>query len=299
MRGLCRPCYESCRMNDLDPRLNAFRPDLADARLKGKVEAARFAAGTARRVIAASAPLKRTPRPDASLDSEVLRGEVFTVFAEDDDGWSWGQLDTDRYVGHVPTNALGPIAPEPTHRIAVLRAFAYPGPDMKLPASGTLSLGACLALDQEATTRGSSYRRIAGGEGWVLAVVGQPIAAPPENDFVAVAERFLNVPYLWGGRTGLGVDCSSLVQLALMTAGKSAPRDTDQQEAMLGRAVEGGIAAPLHRGDLVFWKGHVAVLIDGEYVVHASGHHAMVVIEPLAEAVARIASPPTSLRRLA
>ena len=286
----------------LDPRLNAFRPDLADVALKGQVESTRFVEGTARRVIAPSAPLKAEPRADASQASEVLRGEVFTVFEDTPEGWSWGQLQTDRYVGYVPTDALGSLAPEPTHRLAALRTFIYPGPDMKLPPIAPISFGARVTLGREAVTRNTPYREIAGGQGWIVAVAAEPVSAPPANDFVTVSERFLNVAYLWGGRTSLGLDCSALVQLALMAAGKSAPRDTDLQEKMLGVAVEGGIGTPLHRGDLVFWKGHVGIMIDGEYLIHSTGHHMAVVIEPLAEVVARIGaktSQPTSVKRLA
>ena len=125
-------------MNGLDPRMNAFRPDRADARLKGKVEAARFVEGVTRRVTAFAAPLKRIPRADASLDSEVLHGEIFRVFEETAEGWSWGQLESDSYVGYVPTAALGSLVPEPTHSVSAIRTFAYPGPDMKLPALGWL-----------------------------------------------------------------------------------------------------------------------------------------------------------------
>jgi cell wall-associated NlpC family hydrolase len=127
------------------------------------------------------------------------------------------------------------------------------------------------------------------------------VTAPAETDFVAVAERFINVPYLWGGRTSFGLDCSSLLQLSLISAGKTAPRDTDLQEQMVGSAVEGGASALLRRGDLVFWKGHVGIMIDGEYMIHASGHHMSVVIEELKDAIARIGktgSTPTSVKRL-
>jgi len=280
----------------LDPRLHAYRPDLADARLKGKVAAARFVEGQTRRIVAPSAPVKRTPTADAALDSEALRGEIFTVFDAAAEGWSWGQLATDGYVGFVPTDALGSPAPEPTHRIAALRTFIYQGPDMKLPAIAALSLGSAVAIDRETETRGTRYARLAGGEGWIGAAHTTPIAATPAADFVAVAERFVEVPYLWGGRTSLGLDCSALVQLSLMAAGKSAPRDTDLQEKMVGKVVENGIASP-RRGDLIFWKGHVAILIYGETIVHASGYHLTVVVEPLATALARI-GPPTSVRRL-
>ena len=270
-------------MTALDPRLNAFRPDRADARLKGKVEASRFVECVARRVTAFSAPLKRTPRVEASLDSEVLRGEVFRVF-EEADGWSWGQLETDSYVGYVPSAALGSLIPEPTHVVSALRSFVYPGPDMKLPVLGALSLGSRLSPVGETETRGTLYRHIDGG-GAIVASHLRPVSAPPAPDFVAVAERFLETPYLWGGRTSLGLDCSALVQLSLIAAGKTAPRDTDLQETMVGEAVEGGYQATLKRGDLIFWRGHVGILLDRTRLIHASGHHMTVVIEPVAEAI--------------
>lgn len=286
----------------LDPRLHAYRPDLADVRLKGQVDAARFIEGTRRRVVAVCAPMKRTPRADAPLDSEALRGEIVTVFDDVGEGWSWGQLETDGYVGNVPTDALGPLEPAPTHRITALRTFVYPGPDMKLPALEALSFGSLVTLDREETTRGTAYRRLAGGTGWIVASAAVENDTPPDNDFVAVAERFLNVAYLWGGRTSLGLDCSALVQLSLMAAGVSAPRDTDLQEALLGTAVTEGPAEAYRRGDLVFWPGHVAIMIDGEHMIHASGHHMAVVVEPVKTAVERIArslQPPSSVRRLA
>ncbi len=288
-------------MTDLDPRLHAFRPDLADARLEGKVAAVRFVVGVPHRVATNAAPLKHTPRADARLESEVLRGEVFTVFEATGEGWSWGQLETDGYVGYVPSDALAKTAPEPTHRVTALRTFLYPAADMKLPALGCLSFGAAVCLSVSSETRGTLYGALCEGGGHVVAAHLASLDTPPEGDFVAVAERFLHTPYLWGGRTSLGLDCSALVQLSLMAAGKPCPRDSDLQQAMLGSEVAGGTEAPLHRGDLVFWTDHVAIMIDGEYMVHASGHHMTVVIEPLAEALDRIAGtvgPPAAVRRL-
>jgi cell wall-associated NlpC family hydrolase len=280
---------------NLEPRLHAFRPDLADARLKGRVEAARFVAGEDRRVVTSSAPLKRVPRADAGLETEVLRGEVLRVFDDAGEGWSWGQLATDGYVGYVPTGALGSLVPEPTHRVAVLRTFVYPGPDMKLPVLDALSLGTRVAIEGTAETRGTRYALLAGGEGAVVAAHLAAADAPPETDFVAVAERFLNTAYLWGGRTSLGLDCSALVQLSLMAAGIAAVRDTDLQEKSLGLYVEG---EDWRRGDLLYWKGHVAILASPDRAVHASGHHMMVVTEQVAGLIARI-GPPTSVKRIA
>jgi len=288
-------------MTALDPRLHAYRDDLADARLKGRVPSARYVEGAVKRVVADVAPIRKAPAADAMLVSEALRGEIVRVFEETVEGWAWGQLETDGYVGYFPSDALSADAPEPTHRIAALRAFIYSGPDMKLPVRGSLPLSARVALGGEVTTRGTAYALLPRGEGAIVADLAVPSAAPRATDFVAVAERFLNAPYLWGGRTSFGLDCSALVQLSLAETGVSAPRDTDLQERMLGTAAAADVAS-VRRGDLVFWRGHVGIMLDGEYLLHASGSHATVVIEPLTKAVARIAArgggPITSVRRL-
>jgi len=285
----------------LDPRLNAYRPELADMRLRGKVEASAFVEGTVKRVVAPTTALRRVPRSDSPIDTELLRGETARVFADTGEGWSWVQSEIDGYVGFTSTGALSGAAPEPTHRVTALRTFLYPGADMKLPPRSVLSIASRLALADEVVTRGTSYRLLAGGEGAVVAVHVAPIDAPPEADFVAVAECFIGTPYLWGGRSGAGVDCSGLIQLSLLIAGHAAPRDTDMQRDAIGSLVPGGIAAALRRGDLVYWPGHAGILVDSEHLLHASGYHMSVIIEPLAEAVPRIAAtsgPPLCVRRL-
>jgi cell wall-associated NlpC family hydrolase len=287
--------HPAAMSRSLDPRRNACRPDLADARLAGRVEAARFVEGTLREVVAPVTALRRHPARDAPLESEALAGEVVRAFEARADGWSWVQLGRDRHVGYVETVALAAPGAAPTHRLVVPRSFVYPAPDVKSPPLSWLPLGARFA----AAAHDERFVALARG-GFLVARHAAPLGAPPAPDFVAVAEEFLSVPYLWGGRTGLGLDCSGLVQVALDAAGIAAPRDSDMQEAELGTAIND--RANLRRGDLVFWKGHVGAMRDARILVHANGHHMQVAAEPLAEAEARIAArgggPVTSIRRL-
>jgi cell wall-associated NlpC family hydrolase len=282
-------------LDERDRRLTPARPDLADEKLRGLVAAARYVRGVARRVVAPSAPLRREPTPEAPIDTEALCGEAVTVYDEHE-GVAWAQLTRDGYVGYLATHALGPDGPPPTHRVAALRTFLYPGPNLKLPPLGHLSLGA----EVTPADHTGDYVRLPGG--FVFAAHLAPVDrhAP---DFVAVAERLLGAPYLWGGKTSLGLDCSGLVQLSLAMAGIEAPRDTDMQERALGEPVAlppdlGG----LRRGDLVFWRGHVGIMRDEARLLHANGHHMEVASEPLAEAERRIREktfgPITSVRRV-
>ena len=278
-----------------DRRLTPARPDLAADHLRGLFDAPRYAKGHAKRVVAASAPLRRAPQAEAPLETEALYGEGVTVYDESE-GWAWVQLDRDKYVGYLPGAALAAPS-EPTHRIAALRAHAYPGPSIKSPPRMALSLGARLAIvghdgDFAISTDGLYvWARHLAESGW------------REPDYVAVAERFLETPYLWGGRTSEGIDCSGLVQTALAAAGQASPRDSDMQEAGSGEpiAIDEPLT-PLERGDLVFWKGHVGIMRDPVTLLHANGWHMKVVSEPLAEARARIAASGggdvTSVRRL-
>jgi cell wall-associated NlpC family hydrolase len=277
-----------------DPRVTAARPDLAAESLRGKVEASRFVSGALRRIAAPSAPLRRRPEPEAPLETEALHGEAATVYDEAD-GWSWAQLTRDSYVGYLPTSALRPWQ-APTHRVAALRTHAYPGPSIKRPPRFAVSLGAWLSIE-----RFEGDFAVA-DDG--LHYFGRHLApaASSDRDFVAVAEQFLHSPYLWGGRTSEGIDCSGLTQAALTAAGVAAPRDSDMQEAELGSPVPEEAPQGMRRGDLIFWKGHVGVLRDVSTLLHASGWHMKVVSEPLREAAERIAAngggPITSIRRL-
>ena len=272
-------------MTDLDPRLNAYRSDLADETLKGRVAAGRFAAGRPAQVARGVVALRRRPAADAPLDTQLLSGETVTVFDEAE-GWAWVQNRTDGYVGYVVSAALGAETVAPTHSVQVPRSFLFPGPDLKLPPLDALTMTGRVAV----TDRDGAYSQVAfgGQQGWVysrhLAPDGQI-----EPDFVATALRFLGVPYLWGGKESGGLDCSGLVQVALARAGIPCPRDSNMQAESLGTAVDwkpGG--TELQRGDLISFPGHCAIALDATQVVNANAHAMMVSIEPLAELVARV-----------
>jgi cell wall-associated NlpC family hydrolase len=279
-----------------DRRITPVRADLADERLRGQVEAERYTTGTVRRVITTFSPLHRHPSREAPVDTQAIFGESVTVYDEHE-GWAWVQLRDDGYVGYLPSAALGEPGPQPTHRVRAIRTFIYPGPNLKLPFHDYLTLNSRVAVTE---TQGD-YAHLATG-GWVFAahLSGLDVF---ETDYVSVAERFLHTPYLWGGKTSLGIDCSGLAQTALTAAGIKAPRDSDMQERELGTAVEvKADLSGLQRGDLVFWKGHVGLMMDGTNFIHATGHSMTVMIEPLAVAEERIRrtsyGPISSIKRL-
>lgn len=265
-----------------DKRLTPARSDIAAKYLEGKVQADRFVDGEEFEVIAPIAPVREQPSANAMLMTEALRGDRVTVYDRNGEGWAWGQLGSDGYVGWLPDAALTKPAAAPTHKVSALRTLAFPGPSIKLPPVDTLVQGSHLTIAREdgsfAVTR----------EGTFLPKTHVVPLDHCEPDFVAVAERFVGTPYLWGGKSSLGIDCSGLVQAALTSSGTGCPRDSDMQQAGLGRALEPHERSSLRRGDLIFWKGHVAIVRDGSTMVHANAHHMATVIEETKAAIARI-----------
>ena len=281
-----------------DARLHAFRADLADARLKGEVSAERFVAGRPARITAPVADMRKAPRPDAGVNTQLLFGDDVLVF-DVAEGFAWVQAERDGYVGYVADAALGTRDQSPTHIVCVPRTFVYPGPDLRFPVSGQLSMGSMVTPTGTAETRGTHYALLASGE----AVIAGHLRPVTEHaaDFVEVAEMFLGTPYLWGGTSGFGIDCSGLVQLSMRMAGRDVLRDSDMQAGGLGEPFDPGEDfSGLRRGDLVFWKGHVAIMTDTQNMIHANGHTMLVSREGLADAVARIGylyGGPTGFRR--
>ena len=278
-----------------DPRLTPARPDLAAKYLEGKVKAARFVTGVEFEIADAIAPLREAASSEAILLTQALKGERVTIYDRDSEGFAWGQLISDGYVGWLPDRALAKPAAAPTHKVIAIRTFAFPGPSIKLPPADTLTMGAQVAVAREegafAVTSDGHYlpRRHLGA------------LAANASDFVAVAERFVGTPYLWGGKSSLGIDCSGLVQVSLNAAGTGCPRDSDMQRDGLGRDLNTAESKKLQRGDLIFWNSHVAIVRDAASIVHANAHHMATVIENTRDAIARIkaaGSDVTAIKRL-
>jgi cell wall-associated NlpC family hydrolase len=253
-----------------DARVTPARPDLAAAILKGKIAAERFVEGRAMQVARGVADLHATPSVDAGVQTQLLFGEHFTVY-EDKDGWVWGQGTLDKYVGYARRENFE-LPRSPTHRVISLSTPMQNTPDVKKGVRDILPMNAKLSVAEN----GERFVRLDNGS----YVFGGHIA-PLDNrtsDWVAVAEQFPGVPYVWGGKTSAGIDCSGLVQTALEAGGIKSPRDTDMMEAQLGTSIP--LDAELRRGDLIFWRGHVGLMLDSNRIIHANGYFMQVSVEP-------------------
>ncbi|MDB5451031.1 MAG: cell wall-associated hydrolase [Phenylobacterium sp.] len=274
-----------------DARVTPIRDGIAARSLEGVIAAEVYLDPRPMSCVAPAAGIRRHPDADSEQMDQLLFGEVFEVI-EEEGAFLWGQARRDGYVGFVEAAALAPMGPAPTHRVSAIRTYAFAGPSIKSRAIGPYSINALVSVEAEE----GRLAKVA-ASGWMTAEHLAPIGVF-EPDHAAVAERFLGAPYLWGGRESLGLDCSGLVQQALFACGRACPRDTDQQAAMGAPITRGAFA----RGDLVFWKGHVAIGLDAERIIHANGHHMAVAIEPLDVAISRIAAAgvgqPTGYRRV-
>lgn len=266
----------------LDPRLHAVRPDLADACHATRYAADRYVEGRLKQVRAPLLPMRARPEFAAGLVNEALFGETVRVF-EERDNWAWIQLERDGYVGYVPAAGITSDIVDATHRVSALGTFVYPEPDIKTFPILHLSLNAEVGIAERV---GRFSRLVTGGFLIDRHITARARHAP---DYAVLAERLVGTPYLWGGRTRMGLDCSGLVQLSLEACGLVCPRDTDMQREALGVPADPAIALDAsERGDIVFWRGHVGIMLDGVMLLHANGHHMAIVVEPLAQAAARI-----------
>lgn len=277
---------------DPDRRTHPYRTDIASISLKGKVESERFVPARIHHVTASSVPLRRAPDPALGYDSELIAGEIFEVYDIDVSGFAWGQAQRDGYVGYLPVSALAEGELCPSHEVRALRSFLYPSAGIKTTPLGYMPYGARVKV------LGEEGRYLRVKQGWLygphLVEIGNTACDP-----VAEAERFLGVPYLWGGKTSLGLDCSGLVQSVCFACGIPAPRDSDMQESELGTSLEmPADLSALPRGALLFWPGHVALSQGGGRMIHANAFHMMVESEPILPALVRIEASGSRLRSL-
>jgi cell wall-associated NlpC family hydrolase len=274
----------------MDPRVTPLRDGIASRSLEGIVRAEVYLDTKVRVCAAPATGIHRAPDAASEQMDQLLFGETFEVI-EEEGAFLWGQAPRDGYVGFVAAAALSAPAPEPTHWISAVRTYAFAEPSIKSRASGPYSMNALVAVEAVEDRLAK-----AAGAGWMAMEHLTPVGVF-ETDMAAVAERFLGAPYLWGGRESLGLDCSGLSQAALFACGRACPRDADQQ-AQMGLAIS---REAFGRGDLVFWRGHMAIGLDETRIVHANGHHMAVAIEPLDTAINRIdaagVGQPTAFRR--
>jgi cell wall-associated NlpC family hydrolase len=255
----------------LDPRLHAIRDDLADIRLKDRVAAPRYAEGRVRRVIAGRTPMRRSPHPTAPVDTFCHYGETVSVFDEAE-GDAWCQSRADDYVGYVARRDLAAVeaGAEPTHYVVPPSAWVYAEPDLRSPAIDVLPRhAAAIVAEAGLVTRNTEYARLDPAGFLPLSCLSP---APPRSpDLVVAASLYLGAPYLWGGRSALGIDCSGLVQQAFRDLGTVVPRDADMQQNTIGDAVPIESERDLEPGDLIYLPGHVMICADGGEIIHANG----------------------------
>ncbi|UFS65985.1 C40 family peptidase [Paracoccus denitrificans] len=255
-----------------DRRLTPATERIALDCLRGILQRPAYTPGQPVRLAVPLADLCRAP--GGARDRQLNFGADL-VLLEQVDGWAFVQAAADGYCGWVRAEGLDRQMPAITHRVSAPATHVYAEPNMKTPESMRLSLGARLSV----IAMQNGFARLAQG-GWVPA---QHISDRPERDPATMAERFLGTPYLWGGNSRCGIDCSGLAQAALAACAVPCPGDSDLQEAAFAPADD-----RVRRNDLLFWPGHVALALDGERMVHATAFAMAVIVEPIAQAIARI-----------
>jgi len=272
----------------IDPRINAFRQDLADKTLYDSVKATKYVEPVIRQCLCGVLPMLAAPKEDARQISQIRYGEFMDVFETRKDGFLWVQNRSDRYVGYIPdTGCLGESIAMMSNRVTALRTFVYPEPDVKSPPFDELTLGSFVSI----SGKNGQFLELSNG-GFIFEKHVMATEFANADDYVFTAGRMLHTPYLWGGRTPKGIDCSALIQLSLEMAGIDAPRDCDLQCAAFGKPLDAHWRDKAwRRGDIVFLfdgANHVGFMTDSDHIIHANASFTMdVTVEPLVDLVGR------------
>ncbi len=261
---------------ELDRRLNAYRDDIADIKLQGRVIAREYVSGEKYQAATGLTPIYNVPDMGTPMINQLLYGEYFTVF-EINGEWAWGQSVNGGYVGYCPIGNLTPDLHACTHHVSALSSHIFPEPNLKSRPVDLVHMMSNISVVDEKQTNG--FVPLADGN-WIYAT---HISKDYGSDPVSEALKFLYTPYLWGGRSNTGIDCSGLIQIAFASVGISVPRDADLQEQKIGTVLDEE-EVPEH-GDLAFFPGHVGIMLDDMHLLHANAHHMRVSIDPLREVI--------------
>ena len=270
-----------------DSRITPIRRDLASAAYKAIVKRKKYVTAKPATVKSTFSPLYSNK--GSKLSTQLLYGEECDVF-ETKNGWSWIQSRRDNYVGYTPTINLTRKIYKPNSKVISLRTVIYTKPDIKSVTKGYLSFNSLV----EVIKIKGKYSLIK-NLGWCPSLDLAKIKSSKFNH-IDLSKQYLDTPYLWGGRDSMGIDCSGLVQNLHQINNRSFPRDTDMQEIFVTNEVK--YEKDLKAGDLVFWKGHVAMMIDNSNIIHANAYHMNTAIEPLSTAKKRILKSNGKIKKL-
>ena len=270
-----------------DTRITPIRRDLASTAYKAIVKRKKYVTAKLATVKSAFTPLYSNK--GSKLSTQLLYGEECDVF-ETKNGWSWIQSRRDNYVGYTPTIHLTRKIYKPNSKVISLRTVIYTKPDIKSVTKGYLSFNSLV----EVIKIKGKYSLIK-NLGWCPSLDLVKIKSSKFNH-IDLSKQYLDTPYLWGGRDSMGIDCSGLVQNLHQINNRPFPRDTDMQEIFVTKEVK--YEKDLKAGDLVFWKGHVAMMIDNSNIIHANAFHMKTAIEPLSTAKKRILKSNGKIKKL-